>query len=51
MNKKKQIHKCDYCNNEAVYDFSDDYTELCIYVCKECIEKMNKETKSSISKS
>lgn len=43
-NKKKQIHKCDYCcNNKATYKVYEDYIDSYIYLCKDCYEKMNED--------
>lgn len=43
MNKKKQIHKCDCCNNKAAYKVYKDYIDSYIYLCKDCYEKMNED--------
>lgn len=43
MNKKKQIHKCSYCNNKAAYKVYEDYINSYIYLCKDCYEKMNED--------
>ena len=50
MNKKKQIHKCDYCDNKAIRKVYDEYTESYIYFCKDCFKKMNEDVNPSILK-
>lgn len=43
-NRKKQIHKCDYCcNNKATYKVYENYIDSYIYLCKDCYEKMNED--------
>lgn len=48
MNKKKQIHKCDYCcNNKATHKIYEDYIDSYIYLCEDCYEKMNEDVNPS----
>ena len=49
MNKKKQIHKCDYCcNNKATNKIYEDYIDSYIYLCEDCYEKMNEDANLSM---